>query len=90
VLAIVANRVIAPPRDRDALAAIEKATDELDGAALAMEAARLVADLSGEQAPHLERLRSLGPPTAEIPLIGFAGHDLAATRSIADALESAS
>lgn len=90
VLAIVANRVITPPRDREALAAIERVTTALDGAAVAIEAARLVADLSEEQAPHLERLRSLGPPTAEIPLVGFPRHGLAATRSIADALEAAS
>ena len=34
------------------------------------------ADLAEEQTAHLERLRSLGPPTAEVPLIGWENHDL--------------
>lgn len=87
VLAVVANRIVAGARDRDAITAIARARDALGDAAGAIDAAVLSADLADEQAPHLERLRALGPPTAEIPLIGWEQHDLDATKQIAGALE---
>ena len=80
VLAIVANRV-APLPDEAASNAIDSATD---GAAL--EAAKLLADIARAEQSDLERLHSLGPPVADVPIFGFEHHDLHATRLVADAL----
>lgn len=90
VLAVVANRIVQGVGDRDTIAALAQSRDALGDAAGAVDAATLAADLADEQAPHLERLRSLGPPTAEVPLIGWDHHDLEATKAIASALEASS
>ena len=90
VLAIVANRVVSGPRDREALDALAKSRKALGDAAVAIDAAQLCAGLAEDQMEHLERLRSLGPPTAEVPLIAWENHDLAATKKLAEALEKAS
>jgi len=89
-LAVIANRIVDGIRDRDAITALAQSRDALGDAAPAVDAAMLAADLADEQAPHLERLRSLGPPTAEVPLIGWEHHDLEATKQIAAALEHSS
>ncbi|MEX0874256.1 MAG: ArsA-related P-loop ATPase [Actinomycetota bacterium] len=86
VLAVIANRVVTPPPDPDALTALTDVRSELGDASPAVDAAQLCAALAAEQAPHLERLRSLGPPTATVPLIAWEHHDLAATKRIAEAL----
>ncbi len=90
VLAIVANRIVAGVRDRDAVVALAESPDILGDAAGALDAALLSADLADEQSPHLERLRSLGPPMVEVPLIGWEQHDLEATKQITAALEQPS
>jgi anion-transporting ArsA/GET3 family ATPase len=87
VLAIVANRIVAACRDREAVETLAGHRDVLGDAAPALDAALLCADLAEEQAPHLERLRSLGPPIADVPLIGWEHHDLKATTELASALE---
>lgn len=81
ILAIVANRVVPAPDDaaRAALAA--------SNGNVAVQAARLFADLADSQAPYLERLRAMGPPTADVPLFGFEQHDMTATRWVAEALD---
>ncbi|HYZ93848.1 MAG TPA: ArsA-related P-loop ATPase [Actinomycetota bacterium] len=89
VLAIVANRVVTACSDREAIDALAKHRDALGDAGPALDAALLCAALADEQAPHLERLRSLGPPAAEIPLVGWEHHDLNATTQLASALEAA-
>ena len=86
VLAIVANRVVDGPRDREALPAIARARSELGAAAPAVDAALLSAELADDQAEHLDTLRSLGPRTLCVPLIAWDRHDLAATKRIAEAL----
>jgi anion-transporting ArsA/GET3 family ATPase len=88
VLAIIANRVVRPSADPDALNALQR--DALGDAAEALDAALLSAALADEQAPHLERLRSLGPPVADVPLIGWEHHDAHATEQLASALDGAS
>jgi len=90
VLAIVANRVVSGPRDPEALHAIAKSRAALGEAAAAIDAAVLSAGLADEQHEHLERLKNLGPPTAEVPLIAWENHDLAATKQLAEALEKSS
>lgn len=87
VLAIVANRVVRAPADRDALNTLSSHRDILGDAGEALDAAVLSADLADEQAPHLERLRSLGPPVADVPLIGWEHHDAHATEQLAAALD---
>jgi anion-transporting ArsA/GET3 family ATPase len=88
VLAIVANRVVDGPRDRDAVPALAGARSELGAAAPAVDAASLSAELADDQTEHLEKLRSLGPPAICIPLLAWDRHDLAATRRVAEALSS--
>jgi anion-transporting ArsA/GET3 family ATPase len=86
VLAVIANRVVDPPHDPEAVDALAAAT--LDGdIKVAIDAAELSKAIADEQAPHVDRLRSLGPPYAAVPLIGWEHHDLAATRRIAQELE---
>jgi anion-transporting ArsA/GET3 family ATPase len=87
VLGIVANRVVDPPADTEAIEALSKQSDALGGALLQVKAASLQAELAAEQAPHLERLASLGPPTASVPLVPWRTHELDGTRQIAAALE---
>ena len=77
VLALVANRVVAEPPGP---------LDELDG--IALDAAALMADIAANQAPYRDRLQQLGPPVVEIPFLGLARHDLAATRTIAGAMST--
>jgi anion-transporting ArsA/GET3 family ATPase len=90
VLGIVANRVIRSRRDDDALEALEKARDSIGPHAdVALDAAHLWSDLARSQQPDLERLRSLGPPVAEVPLIGADHHDLDLTKHVAAALNEA-
>lgn len=80
VLAIVANRLVPRPDDETS-----KALDAAsDGAAL--DAAKLFRDLADSQQPDLERLRSLGPPVAEVPMFGLERHDLHATTAVAGVL----
>jgi anion-transporting ArsA/GET3 family ATPase len=80
VLGIIANRVVPAP-DPDTARAIDAASD-----GPALDAARLFKDLADGQAPDLERLRTLGPPVAEVPFFGFEDHDLASTKTVAGAL----
>lgn len=91
VLAIVANRVIPPPSHPDTLEALDADRDALAEALgtpadPALDALGLLARLAESQAPHLERLRELGPPTVEVPFLPLGRHDLAMTRLVADAL----
>jgi anion-transporting ArsA/GET3 family ATPase len=88
VLAIVANRIVDGPRDRDAVPALAHARAELGAAAPAIDAALLSAELADDQAEHLETLRRLGPQTLCVPLLAWDRHDLAATRRIAEALST--
>jgi hypothetical protein len=87
VLGIVANRVVDPPPDPDALRALASANGD---AQLAVEAGVLLAEIAEDQAPMLDRLRSLGPPVAAVGLMGVEHHDLNVTKRIAAQLESAS
>lgn len=82
VLAIIANRVVEAPEHAEAIAAVAS----LEESGPVLGAARLVAGLAENQAPYLERLRDLGAPTLEVPLLGFEHHDLEATRLISEAL----
>ncbi len=86
VLAIVANRIVDAPREREALPVLAHARAELGAAAPAVEAALLSAELADDQAEHLQTLRRLGPPTLCVPLLAWDHHDLAATKRIAVAL----
>jgi anion-transporting ArsA/GET3 family ATPase len=86
VLALVANRIVAPPHDPQATDALASAGLGGD-VAVAARAAVLAKEIAEDQAPLLERLRELGPPCLEVPLIGWEHHDLAATRRIAAELE---
>lgn len=93
VLALVANRVVPPPRHPDVLEAFRGRTDALTevlGAAPdpALDAMGLLAELAASQAPHLERLRGLGPPTLEVPFLPLGRHDLRMTQLVVDALTS--
>ncbi len=88
VLAIVVNRIVEAPSDREAFSALERARDVLGEAEAAVDAGRLAIALADEQSDHIERLRSLGPPTIEVPLLAWEHHSLAATRRIARALSS--
>ena len=89
VLAIVANRVVDAPRDRDALAALAHATRGARRRRRRRSTPRCSPPSSPTTRPqHLETLRSLGPPTLSVPLLAWDRHDLAATTRIAEALES--
>lgn len=87
VLAVVANRIVDAPSDREALPVLARAGTALGAAAPAVDAALLSAELADDQAEHLETLRSLGPPSLCVPLLAWDRHDLAATKRIAAALE---
>ena len=78
------NRLVYPPAHIEALRALHNVED----AGLAVQAGVLMADIAEDQAPMLERLRQLGPPTAEVPLIAWRQHDLDATRRIAAEIEA--
>jgi anion-transporting ArsA/GET3 family ATPase len=85
VLAVIANRVVAPPRDGEAVDALVNSS--LEGEIrVAFDAAALAKEIATDQAPAVEELRALGPPFACVPLIGWEHHDLAATRLIAQEL----
>lgn len=86
VLAVIANRIVPPPADPAAIEALARAPLEGD-VAVAAQAALLSSEIAADQAPLLERLRTLGPPYACVPLIGWEHHDLAATRLVAGELE---
>ena len=88
VLAIVVNRVVEAPQDREAVRALAHARSELGRAAPAIDAALLSGELADEQAEHLVTLRSLGPPALCVPLLAWDRHDLAATRAVAQALDA--
>jgi hypothetical protein len=82
--------VISSFTDDETLNALDRAQDALGPHAdLALDAAHLWTDLARSQQPDLERLRSLGPPVAEVPLIGVEHHDLELTRRIAEVLGAA-
>lgn len=87
VLAIVANRIVRDVADRQALDAIAGQRDSLGAASGALDAAMLTVGLVDEQTPHIERLRSLGPPMIQVPLLAWDHHDLGATHRITDVLE---
>ena len=87
VLAIVANRVVDQPPDAEALRAI--ASTNGNGSELAVDAGMLLTEIAEDQAPMLDRLKSLGPPTATIELMGVEHHDLNVTKRIAERLEAA-
>jgi anion-transporting ArsA/GET3 family ATPase len=82
VLAVVANRVMPPPQEPDALRALQKTVD-----GITVDAGVLCADIADDQAADVERLRNLGPPFASVPLFGFEHHGLAETKRIAAILE---
>jgi anion-transporting ArsA/GET3 family ATPase len=86
VLAIVANRIVQAPHDREAFFALERVRDVLGPAEAAVDAGRLSVALADEQSEHIERLVSLGPPTVMVPLLAWDRHDLAATRRLANAI----
>ena len=86
VLGIIANRVIDAPPDRDVFASVAKSRESWGNAAVALDAAVLAADIADDQSENLEKLRSLGPPTACVPLIAFDRHGMEATRRIAHAI----
>lgn len=91
VLGVVANRVVPPPDDPEALAAFCERRREVADAlgepiGLALDAADLFARMSRNQVGHLRRLRTLGPPVLEIPFLPLGRHDLEATRAVAHAL----
>lgn len=91
VLGIVANRVIKSHQDDEALAALGKNEDVLGPAGpLALDAARLWSELARSQREDLERLRELGPPVAEVPLMGAEHHGLELTKRISAVLQEAS
>jgi anion-transporting ArsA/GET3 family ATPase len=85
VLGIVVNRVVTPPSDAEAFAAVASG----NGDGVLADAAKFWSGLVAAQAPDLQRLRSLGPPTVDVPLFGLEHHDLAATRLIAQAVGGA-
>lgn len=87
VLAVIANRVVPPPADPGATDSLVAAAPDGD-LGVAVQAAALSKEISTDQAPMLDRLRTLGPPFASVPLIGWEHHDLAATRRIAQELEA--
>jgi hypothetical protein len=60
------------------------------GAKLAVDAAMLWSDLARAQEPDLAKLRSLGPPVVEVPLLPAQRHDLNVTRQIGSVLAEAS
>ena len=86
-LGIIANRVVESKQDDEASAALEKSTDVLGD--LAIEAAHLWRDLAFAQQPDLERLRSIGPPVASVPLVASDHHDLAFTKRVATLIGAA-
>ncbi len=92
VVGIVANRVVAPPGSPEAVEALtsnrDAAAEALGGRVdLAADALDLFARLARNQAPHLERLRSLGPPVLDIPFMPIGRHELRSTRAVAAALD---
>ena len=80
-LGIFANRVIESKQDDASLAALDRGSDIVGD--LAVDAAHLWHDIGESQRPDLERLRSIGPPVATIPLVAAEHHDLAFTKRIA-------
>jgi hypothetical protein len=86
VLAIVANRIVDAPADREALGVLTRAGAALGAAAPAIDAALLSAELADDQSEHLATLRTLGPPSMCVPMLAWDRHDLAATKRIAAAL----
>lgn len=77
VVALVANRIAPQPPSEAPVAQ-----------GLAAEAAALMTEIATDQAPLLERLKELGPPVLEVPLIGWDEHRIEATALVADALEA--
>ena len=88
MLAIVANRLVDAPRDREAVPALAHARAELGAAAPALDAVLLSTALADDQAEHIETLRALGPQMLSVPLLAWDHHQLAATRRIAEALST--
>ncbi|MGH2758425.1 MAG: ArsA family ATPase [Actinomycetota bacterium] len=83
-LGIIANRVIRSTQDDSSLAALDGSADLVGP--LAVDAAHLWHDLARSQQPDLERLRSIGPPVADVPLVAADHHDLAFTKRVAELL----
>lgn len=81
-LGIIANRVIESKQDDESMAALDKSTDVIGD--LAVDAAHLWHDIAVAQQPDLERLRSIGPPVATVPLVASDHHDLAFTKRVAE------
>jgi anion-transporting ArsA/GET3 family ATPase len=81
VIGIVANRLVHPPEHAEELEAMGR-----EDIAPAVEAVRFLATLASNQAPHLQRLRSLGPPVTDVPELPLGRHTLEATRKVAAAL----
>jgi anion-transporting ArsA/GET3 family ATPase len=88
VLAIVANRLVDAPRDREAVPALAHARADLGAAAPGVDALLLSTALADDQAEHIETLRTLGPQMLSVPLLAWDRHDLTATRRIAEALST--
>ena len=89
-LGIVANRVIESKQDDETLGALDRSAELLGPhGPIAVEAAKLWSELARAQQPDLERLRSLGPPVAPVPMVAAERHDLAFTKRIAEFLGAA-
>jgi anion-transporting ArsA/GET3 family ATPase len=87
VVCLVANKVVAPPAHAEAIESIRRKRDEVALAIdVAFEAVDLMSGIAESQAPHLERLRELGPSLLEVPSLVLGRHTLQATRRVADAL----
>jgi anion-transporting ArsA/GET3 family ATPase len=93
ILALVANRVVAEPKHQKEAKAVAKAKKKVApvmGASIepALDAYDLVCRVSANQAPHLERLRTLGPAVMEVPSLPLGHHEMKATQQVAEALSS--
>lgn len=94
ILAVVANRVVAPPAHPEQIRSLSAAREPVEaalGAPLqpALDAASMFEEIAGSQAPFLQRLHSLGPPVLEVPQIAVGRHTLRATRAIANSMTAA-
>jgi anion-transporting ArsA/GET3 family ATPase len=91
VVGIIVNRVVPRPQHIDRIRELETRGVEVAGTkiSVAFEAAGLFASLADTQAPHLDRLRTLGPPTIEVPFLPVARHELTASTAIAERLAEA-
>ena len=90
VLAIIANRIVEPLVHAAELARVGGHADQV-GASLdpLVDAVGLSERIAANQEPMRARLRELGPPVLEVPLVPVARHTLRTTEALADALKQA-